>query len=229
MASGRTTCAGAGTGLAGPLPGTLPACAEAEAEAGTGAGAGAGAGTGSGADTAVPEERGDFPRGFRGDTVHDPTHRPTDRPGPGGTFRKPTRRHAEHPRAATGDGPHTPADHDRPPGRAPYTVLLPWWDFPGLPRGGADRLPALRPVHDRMPYGALPAARPTPHPATRPAVCPAGVHHAGPGTAPGTTAHRPPRTTPASTGPGRPTHAGATTDRGAGRTAEPDGNHPEPP
>jgi 2-polyprenyl-6-methoxyphenol hydroxylase-like FAD-dependent oxidoreductase len=91
----------------------------------------------------VLEKHGDFLRDFRGDTVHSSTLALLDEAGLGDRAVDLPGRRAENLRMSFADGDYTMADFKRLPGKHPYLMFVPQWDFLDLLALEAAKFPSF--------------------------------------------------------------------------------------
>lgn len=96
-----------------------------------------------GVEVVLLEKHADFLRDFRGDTVHSSTLTLLDELGLGDKAAELPGRHAPNVRMTFDDGTYTMADFTRLPGRHPYLLFLPQWDFLDLLADEASRYPSF--------------------------------------------------------------------------------------
>ncbi|MDG4822267.1 FAD-dependent oxidoreductase [Asanoa sp. WMMD1127] len=94
-----------------------------------------------GVEVVVLEKHADFLRDFRGDTVHPSTLTLLDEIGLGAAIAERPGRKVDALRATFDDGTVRVADFSRLPGRHPYILFLPQWDFLDLLADEAAKLP----------------------------------------------------------------------------------------
>lgn len=96
-----------------------------------------------GIEVVVLEKHADFLRDFRGDTVHSSTLAFLDELGLGEKAAKLPGRRAGQLRMSFADGSFTLADFTRLPGRHPYLMFVPQWDFLDLIADEASTYPSF--------------------------------------------------------------------------------------
>src|SRR3712207_1509625 len=119
--SEHTTCVVVGGGPAGMVLGLLLARA--------------------GVEVTVLEKHADFLRDFRGDTVHPSTLRLLDELGMADEFLELPHQKVRRLAVTTDDGTYLLADFGRLPGKFPFLVFVPQWDFLDFLADRARRYP----------------------------------------------------------------------------------------